>query len=76
MDEVFTKAHLQKALDRAKLPSDYTTILKYERKGIIPLPQKRIRYGKRFWRSYSQEEIDNIVALIRAYKGGQTSKGG
>lgn len=73
-----TKQHLQLALKKAHLPYCYTTILKYEKKGIIPLPENPEVYkaAKRTWRSYSQEEIDNIVKLVKKYKDSVSTRGG
>ena len=68
---VFTKRHLQEALKKHGLPSSYSTVLKYEEMGVIPKPAQVISYGKgKEYRSYMQEEIDEIVRLVKAYKAG------
>lgn len=67
-NQVFTKQHLQAALDKAGLPSVYSTILKYERAHVIPRSGSVISYGRKLYRTYTQEEIDEIVKRIRAHK--------
>lgn len=59
-----TKQDLIKALKQAKLPHSYHTILKYERFGIIPRMSER--KGKD--RFYTQDEINDIVKKVKAYK--------
>ena len=67
--QVFTKRHLQQALKKAGLPSSYSTVLKYEQMKVIPKPAHVISYGKgKDYRSYTQEEIDSIVALVKEHR--------
>lgn len=67
--QVFTKRHLQQALKKAGLPSSYSTVLKYEEMKVIPRPAQVISYGKnKEYRSYTQEEIDMIVDLVKSHR--------
>jgi len=71
-----TKKHLVVALKKAKLPHAYTTLISYEKKGIIPKSKNPIDYGRLKWRSYTDEEIVDIVNCVREYVTYQKYKKG
>src|SRR3990167_2970528 len=66
---MITKKDLLRELKKAKLPSSYTFLLKLERLGIVQKP-----VGLKFsdnveaWRVYTEEEVDDILTLVREYK--------
>lgn len=62
MIKVYTKVHLLKALQKAKLPYSYKSLLKYEKLGIIPRKSSIDVVGNNTGRFYTQEEITEIVS--------------
>jgi len=71
--QVFTKKHLAAALKEAGLPYSYPTLLNYERQGIIAKPNQNAEYEDRFWRFYTQEEIDQAVENVRKHLEAQAN---
>lgn len=66
---LFSKKYLLAALKKAGLPHSYKALLKYERMGVIPQPETAVGRGSMSkYRLYSQEEIDNIVQIMKDYK--------
>jgi hypothetical protein len=66
---IFLKKELLCELSRNKLPCSYKSLLKYEKLGVIPADLRSAgtgRAGK--WRAYTQEDIDNIVSLMKKHK--------
>ena len=68
MGQVYSKQYLLKALKKHGLPCSYQTLLEYEDKGIVSKPQSSLKFHNGDWRMYTQEEIDNIVAQVSAYR--------
>lgn len=69
MNDVFSKKYLLESLKRAGVPYSYKSLLLYEKKGIIPKPENAIGFGRGSkWRLYRQDEINDIVARVVAYK--------
>ena len=68
-EKVYNKRHLLEALKNAGLPYSYKALLKYERAGVIPQATRieGMGDGPRA-RLYSKEDIDNIIARVKAYK--------
>lgn len=69
--QVLTKIHLLKALKKAGLPHSYKSLIKYEKAGIIKRDSTLDIKGNHADRFYTQEEIDEIVAKLKAYKNVQ-----
>jgi hypothetical protein len=74
--QVYTKNELLEELKRNGLPSDYTTLLRYERSGIVSKPKNYIELPERSWRIYSASEIADIVKSVRRYRKHLARKGG
>lgn len=65
---VLTKQHLLARLKEEKLPSSYHSLIKYEKLGIVPLPESMNGVGAaRNWRLYSPQEVEIIIKKIREY---------
>lgn len=64
--KVLTKKHLLEALAKEGLPSSYKSLLKYERLGIVPTKGAVERSGN--WRLYTEQEIKEIVQMVREHK--------
>jgi hypothetical protein len=75
MKQIYTKNELLEELRKNNLPCDYTTLLRYERRGIVPKPQ-RIEFPERKWRVYSAAEIADIVNKVRQYRKHLARMGG
>ena len=74
MQEVFSKKHLMEALKRAGLTWSYSSILRFERGGMIERPKSELgnnEYNGN--RLYSQQEIEEIVARVAAHQKGKNS---
>lgn len=73
----YSKQHLLIALAKAGLPCSYTTLIKYERNGIIPAPNSPATFkkSKRVWRFYSEEEIEDIIAKVKKHKVSSGKRG-
>ena len=79
MMKVLTKLHLLKALKEAndksvknggpQIPSNYKSLMDLERDGVIPRGGGIV--SPRNDRLYTQEEIDDIVRKVVAYKNGR-----
>ncbi len=67
MNKLYPKKILQKALEDANLPHSYPTLLRYEKKGLVKRPKGEIHYTDRSWRLYSEEEIAEIVEIIKKH---------
>ena len=74
--QVFTKNELLDELKKNGLPCDYTTLLRYERRGIVPKPRNYIEFTERRWRMYTAQEIAEIVGRVRQYRKHLSRKGG
>lgn len=63
-----TKKDLQQALKDEGLTYGYKKILEWEREGVIPRPTNVIQNISGETRLYSDEEIENIVDIVRQLK--------
>jgi hypothetical protein len=68
---VYLKKHLLEALSKEGLPYSYSTLLKYERQGIIPKAKQTLTYNNSEWRTYTEREVKKIIKLIRKYRKGK-----
>ena len=55
-------------LKSQNLPHNRSTLVHYEKQGIIPAPNKRIRMGNVEWRIYTWDEIVEIANVLREKK--------
>ena len=65
---MYLKQQLLEAIEKEGLPCSYSTLLKYERQGIIPLAENTLTYNDREWRTYTEREVKNIIKLIKKHK--------
>lgn len=63
----FSKKYLFEALVAAGLPASRSTVLKYEKDGVISKPAIQRRSGNQVWSFYTQKEIDICIARIRKH---------
>ncbi|MCK9319378.1 hypothetical protein [Methanoculleus sp.] len=68
MTNFYPKSVLLKSLKDAGLPYTYQSVLRWEKKGLISRPKGEIKYPDRSWRFYTQEEIKEIIDIIKKVK--------
>lgn len=64
---LYSKKHLLQALREAGLPCSYPTLVRYEKEGIVSKPAGMVGYMDREWRFYTQEEIEQVLAAVKAH---------
>jgi hypothetical protein len=69
--QLYSKRYLLKALKRNRLPFSYVTLIKYESMGVLKQPSRAVGFGNGKLRYYTQAEIDEAVARVRAYQKGE-----
>lgn len=67
--------NLMEALAKEKLPHTKPTLITYEKKGIIPIPE-RIEYGNKKHRVYTEEQIRVSVENVKKYWAEKKGKNG
>jgi len=70
---LFTKMHLLQALKDAGEPCSYSSLLYYEKLGVVKKPTRSIPMGDRSYRAYTQAEIDRTVSKIKKYRSRNTT---
>jgi hypothetical protein len=56
-----------KETGRSKFPINRNSIIKLEREGVIPRPLRTLVHADREDRLYDEEELKEIVKLVREY---------
>jgi DNA-binding transcriptional MerR regulator len=68
VNNIYPKSYLLKSLRDSNLPCTYQTILRWEKSGLIKRPKGEFKYPDRSWRFYTQEEIKEIIDIIKKIK--------
>ena len=71
-DKLYRRPALEKYLEENGLPHSHPTIIKYEKRGIIPSPRQQFDDTKYPPRAYTWDEIVQIGEILRSkIKGGK-----
>lgn len=65
---MYLKKHLLDALSKEGLPCSYSTLLKYEKLGVIPKAKHTLSYNDSEWRSYTEREVNMIIKLVKKHR--------
>lgn len=63
MAKILTRKHLREALKKEGLPSSLTSIIKYEKQGLIP--SKTTDLGQRRDQTFSEADIAGVVQKVK-----------
>jgi hypothetical protein len=66
---IYTKGYLLDALRGIGLPATYLSLLRYERRGIIPKTKRMIGVNNEpLPRYYTERDIEKIIDKLRVFK--------
>src|SRR3990167_3103519 len=68
MENLYSNRNLLDRLKKEGLPSSITSLIRYEKMGILPEPHYVAKFKDRSWGFYSATQIEEIVSIIKSYR--------